>query len=66
MGTAKEIEDAVSRLSGPELAAFRTWFLEFDSAAWDRQIEEDAASGRLDALADEASRDLSAGRCTDR
>lgn len=66
MSTIGEIEDAVRRLSSTELAAFRTWFAEFDAAAWDRQIEEDAAAGRLDALADEALNDLRQGRCTDR
>ena len=66
MGTVKEIEDAVLRLSPPEFAAFRTWFAEFDAAAWDRRIEGDAAAGLLDALADEALSDLREGRCTER
>jgi hypothetical protein len=42
------------------------WFAEFDAARWDRQIEEDVAAGRLDALAEEALNDLRQGRCTDR
>ena len=62
----KEIEDAVLRLSEAELDAFREWFAEFDAAAWDRQIEDDVAAGRLDALANEALEDLRAGRCTER
>jgi len=62
MSTAKEIADAVQRLSAAELAAFRAWFAEFDADAWDRQIEADFRTGRLDALADEAIRDLNAGR----
>ncbi|MBI1954997.1 MAG: hypothetical protein HYS38_01225 [Acidobacteria bacterium] len=66
MSTIAEIEEAVRRLSAQELDAFRTWFAEFDAAAWDRQIEQDIASGRLDALADEAVDDLRQGRCTDR
>jgi len=61
-----EIEAAVVRLTPAELDAFRTWFAEFDAAAWDRQIEDDVAAGRLDALADEAVEDPRAGRCTDR
>jgi hypothetical protein len=61
-----EIEDAVLRLTPAELDAFRTWFAEFDGAAWDRQMEDDVAAGRLDALAEEALEDLRAGRCTDR
>jgi uncharacterized membrane protein len=66
MSTVKDIEAAVQSLSPEELAAFRDWFLEFDAAAWDRQIEADAHSGRLDALAAEALADLDAGHCTDR
>jgi hypothetical protein len=66
MGFVKEIEDALLRLSEAELATFREWFAEFDAAAWDRQIDDDVASGRLDALANEALEDLRAGRCTER
>jgi hypothetical protein len=61
-----EIEDAVQRLTPGEIDAFRTWFTEFEAAAWDRQMEDDVATGRLDALADEALEDLRAGRCIDR
>jgi hypothetical protein len=66
MSTLEEIKDAVRQLSPKELAAFRMWFARLDAAAWDRQIEEDVAAGRLDALADEAIDDLREGRCTDR
>jgi hypothetical protein len=63
MGSIKDIESAVARLSREELARFRGWFARFDADAWDRQFEEDAASGRLDALGDQALRDLDEGRC---
>ncbi len=66
VGTIQKIEEAVLKLSPEELAEFRTWFAEFDGADWDRQIENDIAEGRLDALADEALDDLRMGRCTDR
>ena len=62
MSTIQEIERAVSGLSSDELTEFRRWFLEFNAAAWDRQLEEDVAAGRLDALADEALSDLREGR----
>ncbi|HYH81984.1 MAG TPA: hypothetical protein VEX86_19415 [Longimicrobium sp.] len=62
MSTIYDIERAVSGLSEQELSKFRAWFLEFDAEAWDRQFEDDAAAGRLDALADEALSDLRAGR----
>ena len=65
MSSANGIETAVSKLSRQELLAFRDWFSEFDSAAWDKQFEADAAAGRLDALADEAIRDFYDGRCRD-
>lgn len=65
MSTIQEIESAVSKLSEKELAAFRGWFAEFDAQMWDKQFEKDVRDGRLDALADEALRDLNEGRCTD-
>jgi hypothetical protein len=65
MSTMKEIEHAVRSLSPEELAAFRAWFTSFDADAWDKQFEQDAKSGRLDQLAEEALRDLREGRCTD-
>lgn len=63
MSTVQEIETAVRKLSREELSAFRSWFVEFDAEAWDRQFEDDVAAGRLDALADEALSDLHTGRC---
>jgi hypothetical protein len=66
MSTIEQIEDAVRRLSPAELADFRNWFAEFDGALWDRQIEQDAAAGRLDSLAEEALQDLREGHATDR
>lgn len=65
MSTATEIEQAVRQLPPAELAAFRAWFVEYDAATWDEQIERDIAAGRLDALADEALADLHAGRTND-
>ena len=65
MTTVTEITGAVRRLPKKELARFRKWFAEYDAAAWDRQFEHNVATGRLDALAREALRDLGAGRTTD-
>ena len=65
MSTVFEIENAVQKLSRGDLRTFRDWFPGFDAAAWDKQFEEDVAAGRLDALADEAIRDLREGRCKD-
>ena len=65
MGPVEKIKEAVRKLSPEELAAFRAWFAEFDTASRDREFEEDVAAGRLDRLAEEALRDLREGRCTD-
>ena len=62
MSTIQEIEDAICRLPDGDLAAFRAWFAEFDATAWDRQFERDAAGGALEALAQEALRDVREGR----
>jgi hypothetical protein len=61
MGNVKSIKQAVESLPPSELAEFRRWFAEFDAAAWDEQIEQDAASGKLDGLAAEALADYRAG-----
>ncbi len=61
MGNVKSIENAVESLPPTELAEFRRWFAEFDGKAWDKQIEQDAASGKLDQLAAEALADYRAG-----
>lgn len=54
MSELEKIEKYIQRLSQEELRAFREWFAEFDARAWDRQIESDSKSGKLDALVAEA------------
>lgn len=61
MGSIKLIEKAVEALPPAELAEFRQWFAEFDAQAWDRQLERDAAAGKLDDLAAEALADHQVG-----
>jgi predicted RNase H-like HicB family nuclease len=58
----EEIERAVAQLSPDELVRFRRWFSEFDSVAWDAQIEADAAAGKFDALAEEALAEYRVGK----
>jgi hypothetical protein len=58
MPDVKALEEAVQALPPSALAEFRRWFTEFDSAAWDRQIEADISSGKLDALLAEADEDF--------
>ena len=63
--TLDELENAVAGLSDEDLARFREWFIEFDSAAWDRQLEEDVSAGMLDKLADEAIREHKSGKTSE-
>jgi hypothetical protein len=65
MITVTEIEAAVKSLSRADLSRFRDWFLQFDAEAWDRQFAQDAETGKLDSLAEEALQDLLSGRCSD-
>lgn len=62
MSKIEELEQKIQALSPEELAQFRDWFLEFDWAAWDRQLERDVRAGKLDAMAEKALRDHAAGK----
>jgi hypothetical protein len=48
-------------LSPKELAELAAFISKQDNAAWDKQIEEDAASGKLDFLFDEAEQERKSG-----
>ena len=59
--TIQEIEQAITELQPDELARFREWFDEYYAQEWDKQIEQDAASGRLDKLLAEVDEEYNAG-----
>lgn len=65
MTRLQRLEQEVRELTRSELEDFRKWFQEYDAAAWDRQIEEDALAGKLDTLAERALQDHEAGRTTE-
>lgn len=60
--TLNDIENAVVGLSPEELQRFRAWFTQFDTTVWDRQIESDLQTGKLDALADAALKSHQEGK----
>ena len=62
MSKLEQIEKSIESLSDDELSKLAAWFQELRAARWDRQIEEDAAAGRLDKFAEEALADFRAGR----
>ena len=55
MSTVQEIEAAISKLSETDFAELRGWI-------WERDIERDAASGKLDFLAEEALQEHQANK----
>lgn len=65
MSNVQRIESAIRRLTPDELATLRHWFVQYDSEVWDRELERDAAAGKLDNLAAEALNDLANDRCMD-
>jgi predicted RNase H-like HicB family nuclease len=58
----RRLEHDVSALAPEELAAFRAWFIAYDDALWDQQMEADAAAGKLDAMAEAALAEHRAGK----
>jgi uncharacterized membrane protein len=50
MSTIGEIEEAIARLPPAEFRTLLQRLRERNTEEWDRQIEEDARSGRVDAL----------------
>ena len=64
MGKVEKLESDVQALTAEELAQFREWFLAFDWAVWDAQLERDVRAGRLDALAEQALADHAARKTT--
>jgi hypothetical protein len=64
MSKVERMKKQIQSLSEAELAQFRAWFVEFDWAMWDRQLERDVADGKLDALAEKALRDHASGKTT--
>jgi uncharacterized protein YcbX len=63
MTKIKDIESSIKKLSKDDLSEFRVWFEEFDATVWDTHFEEDASSGRLDKVAEQALGDYKHGKC---
>jgi hypothetical protein len=60
-----EIETAVELLDEKEYGEFRRWFLDRDWELWDRQLEADCATGKLDFLVREARDARDSGKLRD-
>jgi len=56
------LEEEIKKLSPEEMAQLRDWLLERDAEQWDGEIEQDAASGRLDKVFKRSLADHRAGK----
>ena len=65
MTRIEEIKNAVVSLPADEYRQFRDWFLELDWAKWDKQIQADSESGKLDFLIKEAMEEKKRGNLRD-
>jgi hypothetical protein len=57
----KQIEQAIVNLPAKDLAELVTWLEDYHARVWDKRIEEDLESGRLDALLTEVEKEYKAG-----
>ena len=64
MSKVEVLEEEINKLSPEEFVELRNWLLERDWENWDRQIERDAASGKLDRLFEEAREAHRQGKST--
>jgi len=62
MNSLPQIEAAIRHLSEIEVRQLSNWLQEYLEEAWDKQIEADAKSGRLDKLIQQANQDIDANR----
>lgn len=69
MAIVEILEAQVQQLGSAEFKQFNVWFAQYkaerEANAWDEQIERDATTGKLDALANRAREHRKAGRMTD-
>lgn len=60
-----EIKLAIESLPEDDYVQLRQWFSEKDWQKWDRQVEEDSQSGKLDFLIKEALDEKESGELKD-
>ena len=65
MSKVNEIKSAIESLPEKEYVELRNWFSEKDWEKWDRQIEMDSESGKLDFLVKEALDEKHIGKLKD-
>jgi len=58
----EELKKEVMALPKSVYSDFRKWFLEQDFANWDKEIQKDSESGKLDFLVQEAQSEMTSGK----
>jgi len=62
MKSVKDIEEEIAKLSSADVRQVSKWLAEYEAGLWDRQMEEDAAKGKLDRYIKEALEEYSQGK----
>jgi hypothetical protein len=65
MSTLTEIEAAIKKLPEGEIRQLAVWLQTYLDETWDRQIEADLESGKLDNLIAKAEADIAANNLRD-
>ena len=65
MSTVEEIEHAVERLDSSDFARLVSWIDKRRHNKWSRQLDEDANSGKLNFLFEEADAECQGGQLRD-
>jgi len=55
------IEQHIAELDDDSFSKLREWFIEFEQARWDKQLEDDSNAGKLDFLINAALAEHEAG-----
>jgi hypothetical protein len=59
------LEKHIAELDEASFSKLRDWFMEFDQARWDKQLESDSNSGKLDFLINAGLAEHQAGQPRD-
>lgn len=65
MGNLPEIEAAIKQLPDADIRELAAWLEEYLEQMWDKQIENDLKSGKLDRLIAKAEADIAENRVRD-
>ena len=62
MTKLEKIEQEIASLDPTDVRKLAEWLAAYQADLWDRQIEEDAKSGRLDEFVETANAEIASGK----